>query len=108
MSVDIPQNMEEVAMKVAREAVHGHQLQENDVINQAVLDIMQSLMDEALEGHYDDVAMHDGQLIVTDFMGEQLAAVKPQGSDWVSDFKQNSDDMIERLQDEVIKIVGGR
>lgn len=108
MSVDIPQNMEEVAMKVAREAVHGHQLQEDDVINQAVLDIMQSLMDEALEGHYADVTMQDGQLVVTDFMGKQLATVRPQGPNWVSDFKKNSDEMIDRLQDEVVKIVGGR
>lgn len=108
MSVEIPQNMEEVAMKMAREQVNGHQLSEEEIINQAVLDNMQALMDEALEGHYDDVSMQDGNLVVTDFMGKKLATVKPQGPNWIADFKQNSDEMIDRLQDKVVKIVGGR
>lgn len=108
MSVEIPQNMEDVAMKMAREQVRGHQVSEEEIINQAVLDIMQTLMDEALEGHYDDVAMRDGALVVTDFMGKELATVKAQGNDWVADFKENSDEMIDRLQEEVAKIVGGR
>ena len=56
MSVEIPSNMEEVAMKIAAAKVHGEDLAVDDVIKDAVRDTMQAMMDEALEGHYDDVS----------------------------------------------------
>lgn len=108
MSVEIPENMEEVAMKIARAGVHGQHLNEDQVIKQSVLDIMQAFMDEALEGHYDDVAWSDNSLKVTDIMGKEVGVVKPAGKTFVDDFKQNADDLVERLEDEVGRIVGGR
>ena len=53
MSIEIPTNMEEVAMKIAQAQVRGTSLTKDEVIKTAVLDLMQSFMDEALEGHYD-------------------------------------------------------
>lgn len=108
MSVEIPENMEDVAMKIARAGVHGQQLDEKQVITQAVLDIMQGFMDEALEGHYDDVAWNGKNLRVTDIMGKEVGVVKPVGDSFVADFKQNADDLVERLEDEAGHIVGGR
>lgn len=108
MSVEIPENMEDVAMKIARAGVHGKHLDEDQVITQAVLDIMQAFMDEALEGHYDDVAWSGKNLRVTDIMGKEVGIVKPLKQDFVADFKQNAGELVERLEDEAARIVGGR
>lgn len=108
MSVEIPENMEEVAMKIARAGVHGQHLNEDKVIKQSVLDIMQAFMDEALEGHYDDVAWDDNNLKVTDIMGKEVGIVKPTETTFVDDFKKNADDLVERLEAEAGQIVGGR
>ena len=108
MSVEIPENMEEVAMKIARAGVHGQHLNEDQVIKQSVLDIMQAFMDEALEGHYDDVSWDDNNLKVTDIMGKEVGIVKPTEKTFVDDFKKNADDLVERLEAEASQIVGGR
>lgn len=108
MSVEIPENMEDVAMKIARAGVHGKHLDEDQVITQAVLDIMQAFMDEALEGHYDDVAWKDNSLCVTDIMGEEVGIINPTNETFVADFKQNADELVERLENEAARIVGGR
>lgn len=108
MSVEIPENMEDVAMKIARAGVHGKHLDEDQVITQAVLDIMQAFMDEALEGHYDDVAWKDNSLCVTDIMGKEVGIINPTNETFVADFKQNADELVERLENEAAGIVGGR
>lgn len=108
MSLEVPENMEEVAMVIAREKVHGHDLKEDDVINDAVRDILQSYLDEALEGHYDDVKFADGGLIVTDIMDKEVATVQPEGENWVVDFKKDADALSERFADLAQQIVGHR
>ena len=55
MSVEIPENMEEVAMQLAQHQVRGEQVDEKTVIQNAVRDILQAFFVVALEGHYDDV-----------------------------------------------------
>lgn len=109
MSLDVPENMEEVAMKIAQYKVRGQELTEADVITTAVRDILQGYLDEALEGHYDDVTMKDdGTLVVTDVMGAPAGQVKPLGENWVADFKADADALDERFADEAQKIVGHR
>ena len=49
MSAYIPENMEEVAVQVAKHQVHGEKVTPEEVIEQAVPDILQALLDEALE-----------------------------------------------------------
>lgn len=66
-------------MKIAQAQVRGTSLTKDEVIKTAVLDLMQSFMDEALEGHYDDVAWRDQTLVVTDFMGEEVGTVGARG-----------------------------
>ena len=107
MSVEIPENMEEVAMKDARAQVHGETLTPEAVIRQAVLDTMQAFMDEALEGHYDDVKWAGDHLVVLDFQGKQEGEVAPE-NDWVADFTADADAVIDRLEAAVGKIVRGR
>ena len=50
MSLDVPENMEEVAMKIAQAKVRGHELTKEEVITTAVRDILQGYLDEVLEG----------------------------------------------------------
>lgn len=109
MSIEVPENMEEVAMKIAKYQVHGKKLTEDQVITTAVRDILQAYLDEALEGHYDDVKLADDHtLVVTDVMGADAGRVTPQGDDWVADFKNDADAVDEYLADEAQKIVGHR
>lgn len=50
MSEYVPENMEEVAVQVAKRQVHGEKVTTEEVIHQAVPDILQALLDDALEG----------------------------------------------------------
>lgn len=108
MSVEFPENMEEVAMQMAQHKVRGEQVDEETVIKNAVRDILQAFFDEALEGHYDDVKWDGNDLLVTDVMGEEDGRVKPESDSFVNDFKKDADSLIERLEDETHRIVGGR
>lgn len=108
MSAYIPENMEEVVVQVAKHQVHGEQVTPEEVIEQAVPDILQALLDEALEGRYDEVKRDGDKLIVTDAMGEQVGVVTPNGKSFVDDFKADSDALIGYLESQVAKLVGGR
>ena len=108
MSVEIPENMEEVAMQLAQHQVRGEQVDEKTVIQNAVRDILQAFFDEALEGHYDDVKGDGEDLVVTDIMGDEVGRIQPQSSSFVDDFKNDADSLIERLENATAKIVGGR
>ncbi|MBD7894854.1 hypothetical protein H9564_03855 [Limosilactobacillus sp. Sa3CUN2] len=108
MSEYIPENMEEVAVRVAKYQVHGEKVTPEEVIEQAVPDILQALLDEALEGCYDEVKRDGDKLIVTDVMGEQVGVVTPKGKSFVDDFKTDSDSLINYLEAQVAHIVGGR
>lgn len=59
MSIEIPTNMEEVAMKVAQQQVRGNDITADQVIQAAIQDTMQALLDNALDGHYDEVKWQD-------------------------------------------------
>ena len=108
MSVEIPQSMDDVVMQVAQRKLHGEEVTEDAVIKTAVRDILQALFDEALEGHYDDVKWSGDDLVVTDIMGQPVGTVSPQGENFISDFRQNADALVLRLEDEPSKLVGGR
>lgn len=108
MSVEIPENMEEVAMQLAQHQVRGEQVDESTVIKNAVRDILQAYFDEALEGHYDDVTWSDNDLVITDFMGKEVGKISPETDSFIADFKKNADALMERLENKTIQIVGGR
>ena len=108
MSLDVPENMEEVAMKIAQYQVHGQHLEMDDVIKDAVRDTLQEFMDEALEGHYDDVAWAGENLVVTDIMGEKIGMAAPIRDSFIEDFKTDADELVLRLEQQAAQIVGGR
>lgn len=108
MSVEVPSNMEEVAMKIAAAKVHGQTLSADEVIRDAVRETMQAMMDEALEGHYDDVNWAGKQLVVTDFTGQQVGVVKPLSDSFINDFRQDADQLALKLEQAATEIIGGR
>lgn len=108
MSVEIPQSMDEVVMQVAQRKLHGENVTEDEVIKNAVRDILQALFDEALEGHYDDVNWSGRDLAVTDIMGKLVGKVSPAGDSFIADFRQNADELVLRLEEKTTKLVGGR
>ena len=99
MSIEIPTNMEEVAMKVAQQQVRGNNITVDQVIQTAIQETMQALLDNAFDGHYDEVKWQDQSLVVIDFMGELVGQVTSETS-LVDEFKSNAQ--------ATEQIVGGR
>lgn len=110
MSIQIPQNMTEVEVQLLDRQKAGEQVTKEEIIRNAVKDTLQALMDEALEGHYDDVKWDDqGQnLLVFDIMGKQVGKAHPQAANFVADFTASPDNLMDYFTKVVTKIVGGR
>lgn len=110
MSIQIPQSMSEVEVQLLDRQKHGEHVTKEEVIRNAVRDTLQALMDEALDGHYDDVKWDDhGQnLLVIDIMGKQVGEVTPLKKDFIAEFTASPDNMLLHFDDAVTKIVGGR
>ena len=70
MSIQIPENMEEVAMKIAQYQVHGQHLEMDDVIKDAVRDTLQEFMEKVQR--VTDYLKVDTELSVS--IGKQWAA----------------------------------
>ena len=100
MSVEIPQSMDDVVMQVAQRKLHGETITEDEVIKNAVRDILQAF--------FDDVKWAGNDLEVTDIMGKVVGKVAPKGKDFIADFRANTDDLLLRFENETTKIVGGR
>lgn len=110
MSIQIPQNMTEVEVQLIDRQRAGEQVTKEEIIQNAVKDTLQALMDEALEGHYDDVKWDDQRqnLLVFDIMGKQVGMAQPQKENFIEDFTANPDGLIDYFTTVVTKIVGGR
>lgn len=108
MSVEIPENMEEVAMRQALLKTRGHDLSTEEVINTALLDALQAFVDQELDGRYDTVTWEEKDLVVTDLMGEEVARLAPADSDLVEKFKINADMVFFELEETARKAVGSR
>ena len=106
MSIQIPQSMTEVEVQLLDRQKHGEQVTKEEIIRNAVKDTLQALMDEALDGHYDDVKWDDQghDLVIYDIMGK----VAPVKATFVDEFTASPDNMMLHFDDAVTKIVGGR
>lgn len=107
MSIEIPVNLEEAAMKVAQQQVRGHEVSLDEVIQQAVVDNVQAMLDHELDGHYDDAELTDKGLQITDFMGDLVGTIT-YAPDLVTAFKNDADQLQDYLAQQVAKLVGGR
>ncbi len=107
MSIEIPQNMDEVVMNIAREQQAGHIISEDEVIKTAVIESLQAFVDEAAEGHYDTIKWDGKKLIDIDIMGDQMGQIKPTGTNFIEDFRKDALGLMFRLEGVAIKITQG-
>ncbi|MEE6638120.1 hypothetical protein PS395_01950 [Limosilactobacillus pontis] len=110
MSIQIPQSMTEVEVQLLDRQKHGEHVTKEEIIRNAVKDTLQALMDEALDGHYDDVKWDDQgrDLVIYDIMGKQVGQVAPIKDTFVEEFTASPDNMMLHFNDAVTKLVGGR
>jgi hypothetical protein len=104
MSELIPENMDEVKMKMARAQIDGQHVTEDEVIYQAVADLFQDYLEEAEEGHYDTSHLEGNTFTVTGINGEEIARFTSTGPDFIADFKQDALALCFRLEDQAIRI----
>ena len=108
MSLEIPENMEEVLLKQTSEQNRGRQFTEAEIITKAVLDALQAFVDQETEGHYDSVTWEAETLVVTDIMHEEIGRVQPTEAGFVADFKRDAMGLFFKLEEAAGKIVRGR
>ena len=108
MFIQIPTDMDEVQLRQLQLKQHGEDRTEDDIINQAVLDIFQGFLDQVEDGHYDTASWQDDTLVVTDIDGVQTATVKPQGATFNADFRESADKLELYLEQEAERASGAR
>ena len=108
MFIQIPTDMDEVQLRQLQLKQHGEDRTEDDIINQAVLDIFQGFLDQVEDGHYDTASWQGETLIVTDIDGVQTATVTPQGTTFNADFRENADKLELYLEQEAVRASGAR
>lgn len=108
MSIEIPENMEEVAMRTALLKTRGHEVSEDEIMKRAALDALQQFIDQELDGHYDSVNYDGDQLVVTNLSHTEVGRLTPDQNSFAQDFKNNADQLLLRLETASRKIVGSR
>jgi len=106
--IQIPTDMDEVQMRQLQLKQHGETATEDEIIHQAVLDILQNFLDQIEDGHYDTAAWQGENLTVTDINGDLTATIKPMAATFIADFRDNADQVTERLEKEAIQASGAR
>lgn len=106
MSELIPENMDEVKMKVARAQIDGKTFTEDEVIYQAVADLFQDYLEEAEEGHYDTSHLSDkgDKFTVIGINGEEIASFESTADDFIKDFRTDALKLCFRLEDKATSI----
>ncbi|WP_137596858.1 hypothetical protein [Paucilactobacillus kaifaensis] len=108
MSAVIPENMEEIMIKQAMLAKNGKDVSTDELIKQAVLDAFQAFIDQELEGHYDQVSWDSKQLVVHDINHDEIARIDPQTDSFITDFEDNAQLVLFKLEDQARKLIGSR
>lgn len=103
----VPTTMPEVAEKLAYELEHGKKVTETDVIQRAVLDNAQQMLDGDLEGPYWKVLWQDLDhlLVVQDIMNKDMGTVEPLKESFSGDFRENAPHLLQKMADQIQKIV---
>lgn len=103
----IPTDMEEVAAKLKWALEQGQSASETSVIQEAILDQSQDILNGALEGPYWKVKWQDldHRLVITDIMNEVVGTVTPINDSFVADFKKDSHKLLRDLTDKINEIV---
>jgi len=108
MFIQIPSDMDEVQLRQLQLKQLGDVQSEEAIIKQAVLDTFQAFLDQIEDGHYDTASWQGETLIVTDINGDQTATVKPLGASFISDFRDQTDQTQQYLEDQAAIAAGTR
>lgn len=108
MFIQIPTDMDEVQLRQLQLKQHGEDKTEDEIINQAVLDIFQRFLDQVEDGHYDTASWQGETLIVTDIDGVQTATVTAQGASFDADFRESAEKLELHLEQEAVRASGAR
>lgn len=103
----VPTNMQEVADKLAYELSKGKDSTEESVIRRAVLDNAQQMLDGALEGPYWKALWQeeDRVIVIQDIMNKPVGTVLPAQTDFISDFRESAPSLLQKMADQIQKIV---
>lgn len=108
MSIEVPENMEEVAMRTALLKTRGQDISENQVIKKAVFDALQMFVDQELDGHYDEVQFDGEELVIFDLMHNEIERVSPDEANFEADFKKSADKTLTKIEAAAHHAVGSR
>ena len=103
----VPENMYEVEQKLNYFKEKGDKITEEEVIQQAVLDNSQQILDGDLEGPYWKVKWQpeDKTLAIFDIMNKQVGTVESLSGSFIDDFRTSAPNVIRHLAEAIQKIV---
>ncbi|MCK8624409.1 hypothetical protein M2S00_02670 [Apilactobacillus sp. TMW 2.2459] len=104
MSELIPEDMDEVRSKVNELSKKGKHVSIETVIEKSVSDLFQMYLDSAEEGHYDTGELDKNTITVYGIGHVKQYSFNSKGTSFVEDFKNNSIELLLRLEDEADKI----
>lgn len=104
MSLEFPEDMNEVEQKLAISQIKNPDMQMDQVIVDSVMDHFQAFLDESEEGHYDTGKLVGNEIVITSVAGREVARLQPIGEDFISDFKNNSDQILTYLEEQAYLI----
>lgn len=106
--IQVPGDMTEMRVMIEQLKDLGKETNENELIDQAVEDNAQAMLDEALEGHYYSAKLKDNLITIYDVLNEPVGTIKPMGTGFNQDFRENSDGLWLYMATELKRILGGR
>lgn len=104
MSLEFPENMNEVQQSLAVGRLNNPQLTEDEVIINSINDHFQSYLDEAEEGHYDTGKLVNNEIVVVSVFGREVERLKPLSQSFIADFKEQTDNLLTYLEEQSYKI----
>ncbi|ABJ67407.1 hypothetical protein AAHB41_02320 [Pediococcus pentosaceus] len=106
--IQIPHDMTELRIMMEQLKEMGKEANEDQLIEQAVVDNAQQLLDEALDGHYFTCKLEDGKLVVYDVINLPTGSIEPLGKNFKEDFITDADNLWIHLSSNLNRIAGGR
>jgi hypothetical protein len=106
--IQIPHDMTELRIMMEQLKEMGKEVDQDQLIDQAVVDNAQQLLDEALDGHYFTCKLEEGSLVVYDVINLPTGSIEPMGKDFKEDFITDADNLWIHLSSNINRIVGGR
>lgn len=103
----VPINMLEVAEKMEWNQQHGVFTTEDAVIEEAILENAQDMLNGDLEGAYWKASwtVADQQLTILDVLGKEVASLSPLHASFTKDFRNNAPEVMRYLSEEIQRIV---